>query len=137
MYLYMVLFSFKQIQVKKELQSYLNWWKLLMCGMRNHRFLTRISEEDLFYFFQVIAKFLIKQLEKLSQSRCSNLFWFQNKNKPFIICNNSPNNRLNYIVSLFETMKNWSVVRKKENESWKLESEKYQFPMPHINQFKI
>ena len=57
MYLYVVIFSFKWIQALKCLQSYLDWWKLLMCGMRNHKFSDRISEEDLFYFFQFLANF--------------------------------------------------------------------------------
>ena len=64
MYLYVVIFSFKRIQALKCLQSYLDWWKLLICDIRNDKFSDRISEEDLFYFFQFLGNLLLLTVQK-------------------------------------------------------------------------
>ena len=140
MYLYIVDYSFNQIQSWKYLKSYLNWWKLLMCGMRNSKLSSWIFEEYLFYFFNFVSQF-----SSINGSRFTPIFlsW----KVLFLFTKNATRNtwkcavflclkEINSVQFFYLHSRQIQVLSEIGRiESWKCESEKYLFLRPHINQF--
>ena len=100
-YIY-IKFEFKWILVYKCVQSYLNWWKLFGCGMRNHKFSNGIFEDNLFYFIKCLSEFLKQQSVEL------NWFVFLKANK--VVCISRDGQTWTWVIFFSVHSRTWLII---------------------------